>query len=302
MKWLHSTATSYAAFIPGAKGYVDSAFKDLEKVQQKHGQEVDDIVQSAYKDLKDATKSGMSMETATKSWEIVQNALGKLGDLAADSASEILDNHPQIKEKVGGNLDQLKSMAQNGGEDAKKELDHTYQQIKDVLAGGVGVGTIEKVKKLIQEKTEKIQALGDEAWKKGLEQAKPYLDKNPKIKEIIESNADTLKKGNFSELFEKVKDAASSGNTDQLQEYVKSAGEKAKKSGVGQSIMQYAKMIPGGEEILPKLQKLQEVAQRRGDDAEKILKGAYKDIQDVLQKRIGEAEKLADEAKEDSKK
>jgi hypothetical protein len=44
LKWLHSTATSYAAFIPGAKGYVDSAFKDLEKVQQKHGQEVDDIV------------------------------------------------------------------------------------------------------------------------------------------------------------------------------------------------------------------------------------------------------------------
>jgi hypothetical protein len=57
----------------------------------------------------------MSTETATKSWEVLQNALGKLGDLAADSASEILDNHPQIKEKVGENLDQLKSMAQNGG-------------------------------------------------------------------------------------------------------------------------------------------------------------------------------------------
>jgi hypothetical protein len=83
-----------------------------------------------------------------------------------------------------------------------------------VLAGGVGVGTIEKVKKLIQEKTEKIQKLGDEAWKKRLEQAKPYLDKNPKVKEIIESNADSLKNGDFSELFEKAKDAASSGNTE----------------------------------------------------------------------------------------
>jgi hypothetical protein len=61
-------------------------------------------------------------------------------------------------------------------------------------------------------------------------------------------------------------------------------------------------MIPGGEEILPKLQKLQEVAKTRREDAEKILKGAYKDIQDVFQKRIGEAEKLADESKEDAKK
>ena len=270
-------------------------------MQQKHGKEVDEIVQNAYKDLKAASKDGLSMETATKAWAILENALSKLGELAADSSSEILDNHPQIKEKVGGNLDQLKSMAQNGGEDAKKELDRTYQQIKDVLAGGVGVGTIEKVKKLIQDKTEKIQKLGDEAWKKGLEQAKPYLDKNPKMKEIIESNADALKNGNFAELLQKVKDAASSGKTEDLQEYVKSAGEKAKKSGTGQTIMQYAKMIPGGEEILPKLQKLQEVAQKRGDDAEKILKGAYKDIQEVLSKRIQEAEKLADETKKESK-
>jgi len=243
----------------------------------------------------------MSVETATKSWEIVQDALGKLADLAADSANEILDNHPQIKEQVGGNLDQLKSMAQTGSDEAKKELDQTYQQIKDVLAGGVGVGTVEKVKKLIQEKTEKIQKLSDEAWKKGIEQAKPYFDKNPKLKQIVEENADSLKQGNFGELFEKVKDAASSGNTDALQDYVKDAGEKAKKSGVGQNIMQYAKMIPGGDEILPKLQKLQEVSKKRGGEAEKILKGAYKDIQDVLQKRIGEVEKLADKAGKDAK-
>lgn len=301
MKWLHDTATSYAAFIPGAKGYVDAAFKDLEKVQEKHGKEVENIVQDAYKNLKEATKSGVSVETAAKSWEIVQNALEKLGQLAADSASEILDNHPQIKEKVGGNLDQLKKLADNGGEEAKKELDETYQQIKDLVKGGVGVGSVEKVKKLIQEKTEKIQKLGDEAWKKGLEQAKPYLDKNPKVKQIVEENADSLKQGNFGELFDKVKKAASSGNIDELQEYAKSAGEKAKKSSVGQGISQYAKLIPGGDEILPKLQKLQDVAQKRGGDAEKILKGAYKDIQEVLQKRIGEVEKLADEAGKDAK-
>jgi 5-methylcytosine-specific restriction endonuclease McrBC regulatory subunit McrC len=165
----------------------------------------------------------------------------------------------------------------------------------------VGVGSIEELRKLVEEKMEKVRKLGDEAWKKGLEQAKPYLDKNPKIKEIVESNASALKSGNVTELFQQVKEAASSGNTDKLQDYVKQAGEKAKNSGMGQSTEQYAKMIPGGSEILPKLQKLQEVARKKGDDAERILKGAYEDVQEVLQKRIKEAEKLADEAGKEAK-
>lgn len=276
-------------------------FNDLDKVQAKHGDEVDKIVMNTYNDLKAASKSGMSMETATKSWEILEKAMGQLGELASDSAGEILDEHPQLKEKFGGGLDQLKSMADSYGPDAKKELDQTYQQIKDVVKGGVSMESINKVKKLIEEKTEKVKAMGDEAWKKGLEQAKPYLDKNPQVKEIIEKNADSLKQGNVAELFSQVKDAVSSGNTDKLQDYVKQAGEKAKNSGFGKNIEQYAKMIPGGSEILPKLMKLQQVAQSRGDDAEKILKAAYKDVQDVLMKRTSEMEKLADKAKKDAK-
>lgn len=301
LKWLRSTASSYAAFIPGAKSYVDSAFDDLDAVSAKHGDEVEAIVQKSYKDLKAATKSGLTMETATKSWSIIEDTIKQLGELASDSMSEIMDNHPDLKEKVGGNLDQLKSLAGNGGEAAKKELNETYKQIADVIKGGVSAGSIMKVKQMIQEKTEKLQKLGDEAWKKGMEQAKPYLDKSPQVKEIIEKNADALKSGNFSELFEKVKEAVSSGNTDDLQSWVKSAGEKAKKSGMGESLEKYAKMIPGGGEIFPKLQKLQEVAKKHGDEAEKIMKGAYEDVQKVLEKRIGEAEKLGEKAKKDAK-
>jgi len=123
LKWLWSTAISYAAFIPGAKGYVDSAFNDLDKAQEKHGKEVEEIVNKAYAGLKDASKSGVSMETAAKSWEIIETAMKDLGELASDSASEVLDNYLQIKEKVGGNLDKLKEMADGyGGEEAKKEL------------------------------------------------------------------------------------------------------------------------------------------------------------------------------------
>ncbi|KAH7418168.1 hypothetical protein BKA64DRAFT_653734 [Cadophora sp. MPI-SDFR-AT-0126] len=302
LKWLRSTTSQYAAFIPGAKPYVDSAFNDLDKVQAKHGDEVDKIVNNAYKELKAATKTGLSMETAVKAWSILEKTMSQLGELAKDSAGEIIDEHPELKEKLGGGLDQLKGMADSYGPEAKKELDQTYQQIKDVVKGGVSVETINKVKKLVEEKTEKVKKMGDEAWKKGLEQAKPYLDKNPEVKKLVEENADALKQGNISEIFAKVKDAVSSGNIDSLRDYVKQAGEKAKQSGFGKNIEQYAKMIPGGDQILPKLMKLQEVAKTRGDDAEKILKEAFKDVQDVLNKKTDELEKLADSAKKEAKK
>jgi len=242
------------------------------------------------------------METAAKSWEIIEAAMRDLGELASDSASEILDNHPRIKEKVGGNLDKLKEMADGyGGEEAKKELQDTYAQIKDVVNGGVSAGTLAKVQQVIREKTEKVKKLGDEAWKKGLEQAKPYLDKNPQVKEMVEDNADALKQGNVREVFEKVKSAVETGNMEDLKGYVKQAGDKAKNSGMGQSIEYYAKMIPGGGEIVPQLVKLQEVAQKRGDEAEGILRGAYEDVKQILQRRIGEAEKLVEKAGKDAK-
>lgn len=302
MKWLRSTTTSYAAFIPGAKGVVDSAFDDLDKVQAKHGKEVEQVVNRAYKELQEASKSGVSMETATKSWEILEKAMKELGELAADSASEVLDNHPKLKEQVGGNLDKLKEMADGyGGEEAKKELSDTYEKIRDAVKGGVSAESLAKVQAVIKEKTEKVKKLGDEAWKKGVEQAKPYLDKNPQVKEMVEENADALKQGNVGEVFEKVKKAVETGNMDDLKSYVKKAGEKAKNSGLGQNIEQYAKMIPGGGEIIPQLMKLQEVAKTRGDEAQKILKGAYDDVREVLQKRIGEAEKLAEKAGKDAK-
>lgn len=302
LQWLKSTSLGYAAFIPGGKQYVNSAFADLEKIQEKHGDEVNKIVQRTYEDLKKESKKGLTIETAQGTWDVLEKALSDLADLARDSIGDILDNHPEIKEKVGGNWEQFKQLAESKGPEAKKEVDRTYNQIKDVLAGGVGVESINKIRKIVQEKTEQLQKLGEEAWKKGLEEAKPLLDKNPKVKEFIEKNADVLKKGNAAEVFEKVKNAASSGNTDDLQEYVKKASEAAKNSGFGKSIEQYAKYIPGGSEILPKLQKLQEVAKSRGDEAEKILKGAYKDVADVLQKRTEEAEKLAEKAGQDAKK
>jgi len=302
LKWLRTTATSYAAFIPGAKAYVDSAFNDIEAIQQKHSKEVDEIVSNAYSELRDTTKGGLTIDTATKTWEVLQKYLSQLGDLAGDSFSEIIDNHPQLKEKVGGNLDQLKSMAKSYGPEAQDQLKQTFDQMKDVVKGGVSADSINKLRQIIQEKTEQVKKLGDEAWKKGMEQAKPYLEKNPKVKELVEKNTDFLKKGNATELLEKVKDSVQSGNTGSLEDYINSAKEKANQSGMSGELKKYMKMIPGGDQIIPKLGQLQEVAQKHGDDADKILKETYEEISQVLKKRIGEAEELANKAGKDAKK
>ena len=302
LQWLRNAAQSYAAFIPGAKGYVDSAFDDLDAIRSKHGEEVDNIVREAYEELRGIAKNGeLSLLTAQKAWNVIVEHLGRIGDLAGDAAQQIMDNHPQLKEKVGGNLDKLKEMGQNYGPEAKKEVDKTWDQISDIVKTGVSAENIDKIQKVIQEKVDKVKQLGDEAWKKGMEQAKPYLDKNPKVKELVEENQDALKQGNVQELYGKVKKAVDSGDLGDLQSYVSSFADKAKQSGLG-DIDQYLNKIPGGDQILPKLQQLQEVAQKHGDEAQKILKDAIGEISDVLKKKGDEASNLAKKAKEDSKK
>ncbi|KAH7138817.1 hypothetical protein B0J11DRAFT_25414 [Dendryphion nanum] len=302
LQWLRQTANSYAVFIPGARGYIDSAFDDIDAIRAKHGDEVDSIVREAYDELRSIAKNGdVSIVTAQKAWNVIVKHLGRIGDLSGDAAQQIMDNHPQLKEKVGGNLDKLKEMGKNYGPQAKEEADKTWNQISDIVKTGVSAENIEKIRKVVQEKVDKVKQLGDEAWKKGMEQAKPYLDKNPKVKELIEENADALKSGNVQELYQKVKQAVEKGDTGDLESYVKSFTDKAKESGFG-GLDQYLGKIPGGDQIIPKFQQLQEVAQKHGDEAERIMKDAVSEISEVLKKRGDEAADLAKKAKDDSKK
>ncbi|KAJ4318416.1 hypothetical protein N0V94_004462 [Neodidymelliopsis sp. IMI 364377] len=312
LEWLRNAAQSYAAFIPGAKGYVDSAFNDLDAVRAKHGDEVDSIVKEAYGELRDVLKGGdISVFTAQQAWQVLVKHLGRIADLSGDAAQQIMDNHPKLKEKVGGNLDTLKQLGDQYGPEAKKEVDRTWQQISDIIKTGVNPANIEKIKSVVQEKVEKVKQLGDKAWEKGMEQAKPYLDKNPQIKKLVEENKDALKTGNVQELYEKVKTAVEKGDTGDLEGYVKDAAsqakDKAQQSGfdvdsVQKYAEQYMKKIPGGDQIMPKLQQLQEAASKHGDEAQKIFKDAVSEVTEVLKKHGDKAQSLAKEAKEDTKK
>ena len=231
LQWLRQTATSYVAIIPGAKYYVDSAFNDIDAIHAKHAGEVDKIVKEAYNELKEVSQeASMSLESAGKVWEILQKHLNRISELAVDSAQEIMENHPNLKEKFGGGLDRLKQLGENYGPEAKKQVDQTWDEIRGILKNGANASSVSKIQALVQDKLKKLEELGNKAWEKGMEQAKPYLDKSPKVKQLIEENKDALKQGNAMELYEKIKESVESGNTEPIEKYAKSTVEKVKKA------------------------------------------------------------------------
>jgi len=299
--WLRQTANSYAAVIPGASAYVNTAFDDLDTIRAKHGDEVDRIVREAYNELKEVSSKGMNVQTAQQAWDVMQKHIKRIMDLAGDAAGDILNNHPDLKQKVGGNIDQLKELGDKYGPEAKKQVNETWDQIRDIMNSGISSDTANKIRKLVQEKTEQIKSLGDEAWKKGMEQAQPYLEKNPKLKELVEQNSDALKSGNFQELYGKIKQAVESGDTKDIENYIKNATSKAKQSGMG-ALDRYLNMIPGGDQIMPKLSQLSEVAQKHGTEAEKLMKETVEEIRQVLTKKADQAQKLAEKAEREGRK
>lgn len=310
LQWLRKTATSYTFFLPGAKKYVDSAFNDLEIIHKKHGKEVDKIVQEAYGELREIAQDGISVTSAQKVWEILQKHLKRISDLATDSAQQILNNHPGLKDKVGGSFDQLKNLGDNYGPDAKKQVDQVWSEISNILKGGVSVESIDKIQAAVQDKIKAVQKLGDQAWKEAMEQAKPYLEKSPQARELLEKNATALKQGNVGELFEKIRQSVQSGDLDSIERYVRSAVKKQTKQGSGDGAEEEGDQsmgsLPGAGDFVSKLsQKMHQIHQmtrdERGQEAKQIAKDTVDEIEQVLDRRLSQARSLIDNAEKKAK-
>jgi len=244
----------------------------------------------------------MSFAAAAKGWEILQKYMQSIADLAGDAGQDILNNHPALKAKVGDNLDQLKQMGDKYGPEAKKQVEETTQQIKDIMKNGMRVDSIPKIQSLLQDKMRKVQDMGGKLWDESFEKAKPYLDKSPQVKEMIEKNKDALKNsGSVQELYNKIKDAVTSGSTDSLKQYIdkikQGGGSISGGSGGGGGLESYLKMIPGGSQIVPRLTQLQDLAKSHGPEAEKIAKDTFTEIEEVLKRKLDEAQQLAKDAK-----
>jgi len=146
-------------------------------------------VKKTYDEIKKVSKDkGASIETAQKVWDILQNRLKEIGSLAGDAMEDIMNNHPQMKEKVGGNLDQLKNLQKQIGPEAEKIYNDTTKQVSEVISTistkGFSTETFTKVQQIVKENVDKLKKMSEQAYDKGMEQAKPYLEKNPQVRVV----------------------------------------------------------------------------------------------------------------------
>ncbi|KAI5815172.1 hypothetical protein BZA77DRAFT_345125 [Pyronema omphalodes] len=310
----------YVHFIPGA----DKVFEELDRLAESHGEEVEKIIGNAYEEIKnEVKKGGLDVATAVKLADTMKKTAEELKELGKDAGRKVLEDSPELKEKVGKAMDMLKDMADEYGPDAKKVVDETYKELEDLYKEGVTPQGVYKAVQLVKEKKEKIKDMGikvaEKAWEKGTKEAQPYLEKFPEVKKVVEENMDSLKGmalgGGISvtmipKLFKTIMDATQGDakeGTEKLKKYFEDITKDGKKKmedftdsdafqGASEYVEKYIKSIPGGEEALkgmPSIDELVNLSKNKGPEAQKLLKETMNDISKVLEKRIGEAKELA---------
>lgn len=177
IEYLRSVSKSYIAIIPGAGYYVDSTFDTIDELSKTHGDEVNEIVKGAIDDLKAiGKKGGADIETASKVLDVLRRRGEQLAKLAAQAGEDvlgpILEKHPEVKEKIGGGWEQLSELAKSSGApEAKKLVEDTTKQVEDIFKQGFSIDSIEKARKLLQEKTEEVKKITDKASKQAWDKA-----------------------------------------------------------------------------------------------------------------------------------
>lgn len=130
LAYLRSVAKSYAGVIPGAQGYVDKTFDELDALHDEHGSEMDKILSETTGELhRVASEGGADTKTATQVYEVLSSSIKKLQELGKKAGSDMLERNPAIKEKLGSGYEQLVSLAGRAGPEGKKALDEVSQQV-----------------------------------------------------------------------------------------------------------------------------------------------------------------------------
>jgi chemotaxis regulatin CheY-phosphate phosphatase CheZ len=244
---------------------VDATFDSFDQLAETHSEEFNSILRGAYEELRPVLQNGsLDQATAKKVFEVIRKRTLELQDLSARASSDlfgpILDKHPEIKEKLGDGYDQLKKLASQSGPEAQRIAKDTATQLTDVFKSGLNDKSISKAKQIIQDSAERLQkATGDvgdgakQAWNKSMEQAQPYLDKIPEIKELLESKASVLMVGGSAkQIWDQVKEIGGQKRVDKeklkdLKELIQSKVEDAGNSSgdIWDKVVEFSKNISG---------------------------------------------------------
>ena len=79
------------------------------------------------------------------------------------------------------------------------------------------------------------------------------------------------------------------------------AKEKGQQYAGGQ-LSGWLEMVPNGGAIISQLQKLKDVAEKKGPEAEQLIKDTMNEIKQVLDQKSKKAEELAESGKQEAKK
>ncbi|KAL2161796.1 hypothetical protein VTH06DRAFT_7580 [Thermothelomyces fergusii] len=284
---------SYAAWIPGGRQYVDAAFDDLAAVREKHADEVDRIVRETYREFQDVARAGLSLESASRAYDALAKLGKRMAGLGGSAADQILERHPQLDDKVGGPIRQLKEMGARYGPEAGRLVDETWSQVSDALSRGVSAESADEVRRIVQERMREVRRAGDEFWEKSLAQAGPYLDKSPRLRELVTSNRDALKQGDLAGLFGQLRSLGEGGDAAKVEEYVRQAVGKAKEK---------SSEAAGGGSVSTGLSALGQFVGVSSDDAGRQLQDHIGLLSEVVSKHSAEGRQLLDETKTELRK
>lgn len=288
ISYLRSVAKSYAVFVPGAAGAIDSTFDSIEELHNSHRDEVDAIISGAYKDIKKIVnqRKSMDMDSVLAILGVLQQRAGELGtvagQLSSDAISPILEKNPKLRDAIGGSWDEFKSLADRHGPEVKKLYESTTAKVTDTIKSqGVTVTSIASIVQIVREKTDEAKKLAEkgakDAWDRASKQLAPTLEKMPDVKKVLDENATTLMSvgggglaamggSNVKEIWDRIRQVADKKGDldektiDELKNFILDKVADVKKGGKGgaQDLMNkfsgggfesIVKMIPGGQKV-----------------------------------------------------
>ncbi|RPB00767.1 hypothetical protein L873DRAFT_1804495 [Choiromyces venosus 120613-1] len=222
---------------PQLKEKVQGSMSQLKKLGKQYGPEAQRIVDEAYKQAEDIVNQGLNLPNIgrisnmiNEKTEQVKELGKKLGDKAWEEGSQEMDKYldkmPQVKQILDENKDELKALAVSGGISGSmsnsSSLKEIFDQVKRIGSEGESKDSIEKFKKLVEEKVKSGNSTtfssfsgGDDGWQYTFSVLEKYiktipggekaLQETPDLREIIDigkkgPEAEKIAKGTFEEL------------------------------------------------------------------------------------------------------
>ncbi|EME41352.1 hypothetical protein DOTSEDRAFT_134841, partial [Dothistroma septosporum NZE10] len=221
-------------FLGGGREIVEKSFDDLKRVRECHETEVNEIVRDTDDELRVVpNRRGASLEAVNATCYILSRRSEEISSLAVDAAHQILESHPEMRDTLDCSFDQLRQLGDRLSPGAEKEVDETFSEVSRVVKQFIDSNTADEIRRKVEAKAQKDRRRIDRAWSFAMEQLRPTLEHNPRVKRIVEENLETLRQGRAKEVAEKIRQAIMSDSIAELEleRYIKDLSKRYQQVG-----------------------------------------------------------------------